>query len=337
MGWLSMRDRDRVWAIGVDLGGQSVKLALVDETGRIGPRRQAPLDAGQAVEHITALIVQEINTLSEDARRAGLEPVGVGMVMPGYMDAARSKLVFAANLPTLNGTDFLGTIRRSLDLPVVFDADSNAAAYGEYRFGAGQDVDRLIVVAIGTGIGAGVILGGRILRIWNHIAGSLGHVIVDANGPACRCGGRGCVEAHASGPVFERRAAELADAEPSSRLAALRAASGRLTGVELGQALREGDTAAAKVVQDCGWWLGAGVASWSVIYHPDKVLIGGGIGALGAPLLAAIREGLAEVGQPKATQHVAIGAAALGADAGVVGAAALAMAETETNSAMSAT
>ncbi len=322
-----MGDQDRVSAIGVDLGGQSVKLALVDEAGGITLRRQTPLDGNWPAERITHLILAEIHALSGDARASGADPAGVGVVMPGYMDAARSKLVFAANLPTLNGGDFLANLRRGAGLPVVFDADSNAAAYGEYRFGAGRGVDRLIVAAVGTGIGAGVVLGGRILRIWNHIPGSLGHVIVDAKGPACRCGARGCVEAHASGPVLERRAGELADARPGSRLAALRAERGRLTGVEIGQALREGDDAAAEAVRECGWWLGAGVAAWSVIYGPEKVLIGGGIGALGEPLLAAVRAGVAEVGQPNATRRVEIEAVALGADAGVVGAAALAMAE----------
>ncbi|HSW46836.1 MAG TPA: ROK family protein [Phycisphaerae bacterium] len=313
------------FAIGVDLGGQSVKLAVVDEAGRVLLRRQAVVDASQHEPEIRWLILGEINALRHEAEGHGFWPACVGLVMPGYLDSQRKKVLFAANLPTLNGTDFLAGIRDAMELPTVFDADSNAAAFGEYRFGAGRDVERLLVVVVGTGIGAGVILGGQVVRIWNHIAGSLGHVIVDARGPKCACGSRGCVEALAAGPALEKRAKEAVADHADSRLAALARQAGRLTGVEVGAALRKSDPVAAEVVRETGWWLGAGIAAWSVIFRPAKVLIGGGVAALGEPLLKAVRQGLAEVGQPAATKDVIVEAAALGADAGIVGAAALAM------------
>ncbi len=312
-------------AIGVDLGGQSVKLATVEDTGTVRLRRQIPIEATWPVERITDLIAGAVEQMIGQACRQGHAPSAVGMVMPGYMDRDRTALVFATNLPTLNQCGFLARLRHGLSLPVVFDADCNAAAVGESRFGAGRGVDRLIVATIGTGIGAGVILGGEVLRVWHHIAGSLGHVIVNARGPACKCGARGCVESLAAGPALERRAAELADAQPTSRLAAMKAEYGQLTGVEIGTALAEGDAVAEQAIDECGWWLGAGIASWSVIYRPDKVLIGGGVSALGETYLQAVRRGLAEVGQPNATGHVLIDAAALGPDAGLIGAAAMVM------------
>ena len=312
-------------AIGVDLGGQSVKLAVVDTEGTILLHRKAAVDASHNECEIRWLVLGEINAVRREATAKGLLPDCAGMVMPGYLDRDRTRVIFAANLPTLNGTDFLAGIRDALELPIVFDADSNAAAFGEYRFGAGQDVDRLLVAVVGTGIGAGVVIGGQVLRIWHHIAGSLGHVIVDARGPKCACGARGCVEALASGPALERRAAEAAKAHPDSRLAAQARQAGRLTGVEIGAALRQHDSATLQVVRETGWWLGAGIAAWSVIFRPDKVLIGGGVAALGEPLLEAVRQGLAEVGQPAATKDLIIEPAALGPDAGVIGAAALAM------------
>jgi glucokinase len=314
-------------AIGVDLGGQSVKLGLVDQAGVILLRGQAAIDSTRPVEEVSELLIEQIEQLLVQSRRKGLAPSAVGVVMPGYMDVGRTRLIFAANLPTLNGTDFLARIKAGVDLPVAFDADCNAAAFGEYHFGAGRGVERLIVVTVGTGIGGAVMIQGRILRLWNHISGSLGHVTVDARGPKCRCGGHGCVEAHASGPVLERLAAEGAAAEPESKLARLAAASGKLTGLEIRQALDEGDPVALRAVNECGWWLGAGVAAWSVIYAPQKVLFGGGILGLGEPLLEAIRTGLREVGQPHTTGKIEIGAAALGNDAGVIGAAAMVMAD----------
>ena len=317
----------RACAIGVDLGGQSVKLGVVDDAGQIQLRRKAAVDPSVSADRLTRLIVDEIQAVCRDAEQAVLTLTAVGMVMPGYMDRDRTRILFAANLPALNGSDFLASIRKAVPLPIVFDADCNGAALGEYRFGAGRGVERLIVAVVGTGIGAGVIIAGKVLRIWNHIAGSLGHVTVNAKGPACRCGGRGCVEALASGPALERQATQLARAEPDSHLAALLTERGRLTGIEIGIALQNNDPPARRAVRECGWWLGAGVAAWSVIYRPDKVVIGGGLAALGEPLLAAVREGLAEVGQPASTAAVVIEGAALGPDAGVIGAAAAAMME----------
>jgi glucokinase len=324
-GWAAFLWAGIIVVIGIDLGGQSVRLAVVDESGAIRFRRHAPVDASRPANDLAALVTGEIEALGREAQAAGCEPRAVGMVMPGYMDAGRSRLIFAANLPTLGGTDFLERIANSVDLPVIFDADCNAAAMGEYRFGAGRGVERLIVATVGTGIGSGVLIGGQVVRIWNHIAGSLGHVIVDARGPVCACGARGCVEARASGRALERLAAELADAEPKSRLAALRVERGRLTGVEIGQALTEGDAVAGRAVRECGWWLGVGIAAWSVIYAPQKVLVGGGIVGLGPAYLAAVREGLHEVGQPHLTRDIIVDAAALGPDAGLIGAAAMVM------------
>lgn len=331
-------------AIGVDLGGQSVKLAVVDDSGAVLLRRQAAVDASRLEPEIRGLIMHEIAAIRAEAASARLAPDHVGLVMPGYLDRERTRVLFAANLPTLNDTDFLSSIHASLDLPVSFDADSNAAAFAEYRFGAGRGVDRLIVAAIGTGIGAGVIIDGQVLRIWNHIAGSLGHVIIDARGPKCACGATGCVEALASGPALERRATEAADRNPKSKLAAMiklscgtgfqpggaegltpgAQQSTRITGVQIAQALHENDAAAAEAVRETGWWLGAAIAAWCVIFRPSKVIIGGGIAAIGEPLLVAARQALAQVGQPSATKDVEIAAAALGPDAGVIGAAALA-------------
>ncbi|MEP0842078.1 MAG: ROK family protein [Phycisphaerae bacterium] len=312
-------------AVGVDLGGQSVRLAVVSAAGAIQLKRQSAIDAARPAGELADLILAQIRDLLAQAAAAGLAVGGVGLVMPGYMDAGRTRLLSAANLPTLGGTDFLERIRNGLNLPVVFDADCNAAAVGEYHFGAGRGAERLIVVTVGTGIGAGVLIDGQVLRIFNHVGGSLGHVIVDATGPRCACGGRGCVEARASGRALERLAGELADRDPASRLARLRAQYGRLTGVEIGQALGEADPAAGEAVRQVGWWLGAGIASWSAIYAPQRVLIGGGIIGLGEPYLAAIRAGLREVGQPYLTADLDVLPAALGPDAGLIGAGAIAL------------
>jgi glucokinase len=312
-------------AIGVDLGGQSVKLGVVDEQGVLSLHRQVAIDATASAPRVADLIIEQIHLLQDAARDQQFDPRAVGVVMPGYMDRDRTRLLMVANLPNLSGSDLLERVRGGVDLPVSFDADCNAAALGEYRFGAGKGSSPLIVAVVGTGIGAGVIVEGRVLRVREHIAGSLGHVVVDAGGPVCACGAKGCVEAHASGRALEARATVLAGEHPESLLAGALAERGRLTGLDIRTALERDDAAAEKAVAECGWWLGAGVASWSVIYAPQRVLIGGGVAGLGAPYLAAIRRGFEEVGQPGLVRSVEIDLAALGPHAGVIGAAALVM------------
>ncbi len=312
--------------IGVDLGGQSLRLAVVDDRGAIQLRASSPIQRDWPAQRLTDHIVEQINGFLALTRDVGWSPATIGLGMPGYLDAARSKLLYITNLPALNGTAFVSEVKQRVALPMSFDADSNAAAMAEYRFGAGVGVDRLIVAAIGTGIGAGVVIEGRVLRIFNHIAGSLGHVIVNARGPRCPCGARGCVEALASGRAIEAAAEQAATLHPKSKLAELRSRFGPLTGVQITEALDAGDAAAGGVVRESGWWLGAGIASWAAIYGPHKVLIGGGMAALGEPLFNAVRTGLAEVGQPHLVESIIVDRASLGPDAGLIGAAALAQA-----------
>jgi glucokinase len=314
-------------AIGVDLGGQSVKLALVDDTGVVLSKRQEPVDVARPAGEICRLMLDQIRAVRADGQARSHRPVAVGIIMPGYMDRERTRLIYAANLPTLSGSTLLADLRGGLDLPVSFDADSNGAAFGEYYFGAGRGVDRLTVVAIGTGIGASALTDGQIVRVRHHISGSLGHIVVDPRGQRCACGGKGCVETVASGKALERLALQTAQAEPNSGLGKLLAERGKLTGKEVAEALTDGDPAAARVVRECGWWLGVALASWSVVYAPRKVLIGGGIAMLGTPLLAAIHEGLQEVGQPTLVRDTTVEAASLGPDAGVIGAAGMALAD----------
>lgn len=313
-------------AIGVDLGGQSVKLALVDGSGSILIKKQVPLDVKRPADEICRLMLDQVHGLRQEAQGRNCRPVAVGVVMPGYMDRERTRLIYAANLPTISGSTLLADIRSGLDVPVSFDADSNGAAFGEYYFGAGRGVDRLTVVAIGTGIGAAALTDGQIVRVRHHISGSLGHVVVDPRGQRCACGGKGCVETVASGPALERLALKTAQAEPNSGLGKLLAERGKLTGKEVAEALDSGDEAAARVVRECGWWLGVALASWSVVYAPKRVLIGGGIAQLGEPYFKAISDGLQEVGQPTLVRDTTVGAASLGPDAGVIGAAGMALA-----------
>lgn len=310
-------------AIGVDIGGRSAKLALVRNDGEILHRDQRPLDREMSAGAILQTLAEGIIGLHGLATCDGLEPVGAGVVMPGYVDESKHRVELVANLPSLNGTRFPLDLADAVPLEVQFDTDGNAATLGEHHFGAGRGVRRLLVAAIGTGIGGGVVIDGHLLRIRNHTAGSLGHIMVNPDGPKCGCGARGCLETVASARGFEAAAADEAAANPQSVLARLRAERGKLSIAEIMDALKAGDAAAAQAVNRCARWLAAGISTWCAIYSPNRVLLGGGVASIGEPLIFAVREQFRAIGQPYAYERMTIDLAELGNDAGVIGAASL--------------
>jgi len=311
------------YAIGVDIGGRSAKFALVRSDGTILERDQRPLSENLTLDATVDLLVGGIDAMQRAGGRHGGAAGGAGVVMPGYLNETMDRVELVANMPSLTNTDFPRRVADRAGVPVRFDVDGNAAALGEYRFGAGRGVRRLLVATLGTGIGGGVVVDGKVLRVRNHVAGSLGHVIVNADGPRCNCGARGCLEMYASARGFERAAEQLADAEPDGRLARLRAERHRLSGPELAEALSAGDASAGRVIEQCTRWLAVGIATWCVIYMPDRVLLGGGVAAIGRPLLLAVRKHFCDIAQPYAVERTTIDLAALGNDAGVIGAASL--------------
>ena len=311
------------FAIGVDIGGRSAKFALVRDDGTIMARDRHPLADTMTMAAVIDRLVEGVDAMCRAARRRRARPLGAGVVMPGYLDEKRKRVELVANLPGLSNTPFPRKLAERLPVRVRFDVDANAAALGEYRFGAGRGVRRLLVATLGTGIGGGVVLDGRVLRVRNHVAGSLGHIIVNADGPRCGCGARGCLEVYASARGFEWLAEDVARKQPRSMLARLKDETGRLSGPELAKALAAGDASARYVVDRCGRWLAIGIATWGVIYLPDRVLLGGGVAAIGRPLLETVRESFRDIAQPYVVERMTIDLAALGNDAGVIGAASL--------------
>ncbi|MGH3672381.1 MAG: ROK family glucokinase [Pseudonocardiaceae bacterium] len=315
----------------MDIGGTKVAAGVVDVHGVIlaTAHRDTPADDVTLIEETIAAVVREL---------AGNYPVGaVGVGAAGFVDAQRSRVMFAPNL-AWRDEPLQAALQRRLDLPVVVENDANAAAWAEVRFGAGRGVDHVVTLTLGTGIGGGIVLNGQLLRGQFGAAAEFGHVTVVPDGRRCGCGLRGCWEQYASGRALVRQARELACAvsekagaeqacaERAGEL--MRLAGGRaehITGEMVTRAAQAGDGAALQCFDVIGMWLGRGLAGLAAILDPGLFVIGGGVSAAGellrAPAAAAFRAHLTGGGhRPVAELRIA----ELGPEAGLVGAADLA-------------
>ncbi len=307
-------------AIGIDIGGTKIAGALVDENGAIirEARVATPVKDPDALVGAVVGLVQDL--------RSEVEVLGVGVAMAGFIDHQQANVIYGTNFGWKN-FPLKSEIESKLDIPVVIENDANAAGWAEYRFGAGQGYQHMIMLTLGTGVGGAIIVDGKMLRGGFGVAGELGHMRVVPDGIACGCGQRGCIESYASGTALLRTANELVDSgDPAGkRLAELKAAAGKLTGSEVYQALTEGDPGALQLLRDLAGWLGQAIASLSAILDPEVVVIGGGVSQAGEILLEPIREAFRNYAPAGGFRpELAIVTAEFVNDAGVVGAADLA-------------
>lgn len=308
--------------IGVDIGGTKVLGGVVDSTGKIltTHRKDTPKQGGEA---LTQTIVDVILELKKE-----YDAQAVGISAAGFVSSDRKTMLATPNISGWNGVNLEFEIASRANLPVVIENDANAAAWGEARYGAGRGEDQMMMLTIGTGIGGGIVVNGSLHRGAYGIAAEFGHLRVVPEGHLCGCGARGCFEQYASGNALMRHVREAIAASPDASHNLLERGNGTiegLTGRHITDAAREGDMVALAAFNTTGQWLGAGIASLSVLLDPACVVIGGGVIDAGEILLAPTRAAV-ERYMPFQGKHPSprIVAAELGNDAGVVGAADLA-------------
>lgn len=306
--------------IGIDIGGTKVLAGVVDEDGRIlaTERRATPsADRGALLERVTDAVA---------ALRSEYDVEAIGVSAAGFVDAARSSVVFAPNLP-LVGEALAVELRARCGLPTVVENDANAAAWGEYRYGGGHG-DDTVCVTVGTGVGGGIVLDGRLLRGHWGFAAEIGHVRVVPGGRPCGCGQRGCWEQYASGQALVSQARELATADPAGASVLLALGDGTPDGIQGPQvtaAALAGDPVAVQTFEIIGGWVGEGLASFAALLDPAVFVVGGGVSEAGDLLLEPARRSYAEALTGNAFRPIAeIRPAELGNEAGLVGAADLA-------------
>ncbi len=309
-------------AVGVDIGGTKVAAGVVDPSGRVLARVRRDTPAGgapAAVEDTIAGVVAELRD------RHIVRVVGIGAA--GFVDEARSSVLFSPHL-AWRREPLRDAVEARVGLPVLVENDANAAAWAEGRFGAARGEDVAVCITLGTGIGGGILLGGELFRGRYGAAGEFGHQRLVPDGRRCPCGHRGCWEQYASGNALVRAARSLADRNASRARPLLAMAGGdpaRIDGRLVAAAAADGDPACVELVEDVGRWLGVGLAGLACALDPAVFVIGGGMSKAGALLLGPAREAFeANLVGRGYRPPARIVPAALGVDAGLVGAADLA-------------
>ena len=310
--------------LAVDLGGTKVATGLVDATSVVLQRVAAPTVTSSQDACLAGLWAQIDAALAAAPRR--VEAIGVGVA--AMVDFAAGQLTMSTNLP-LADVPLRGLMEARYDLPVAVDNDATVACIGEHQRGAGIGTREMLMLTLGTGIGGGIIAGGRPYRGFSGAAAEFGHMVIDVNGPPCQgnCPNRGCLESLASGTAIGKAALAAAQAQPASALGRALAAGETVDG-RLAHALAEqGDVAALEIFACIGNLLGVGITSLVNIFNPELVVIGGAVAQAGDLLLEPARAVLRERGLRPQRDQACIVPALFGEDAGLIGAAALAQTE----------
>ncbi|MFJ9419572.1 MULTISPECIES: ROK family glucokinase [unclassified Streptomyces] len=306
--------------IGVDIGGTKIAAGVVDEEGSILETCQVPTP--QATDALTEAIADAVRTVGTGHQ---IEAVGIGAA--GYVDEKRATVLFAPNIDWRH-EPLKDKVEQRVGLPVVVENDANAAAWGEYRFGAGQGHSDVICITLGTGLGGGIIIGNKLRRGRFGVAAEFGHIRVVPDGLLCGCGSQGCWEQYASGRALLRYARQRAFATPENATVLLSLGDGTPEGIQgkhVSAAARQGDAVAIDSFRELARWAGAGLADLASLFDPSAFIVGGGVSDEGELVLDPIRKSFRRwlVGN-QYRPHAQVLAAQLGGKAGLVGAADLA-------------
>lgn len=306
--------------LGVDVGGTKIAVAPVD---RAGAKLAHPIVAPSRTEDLDSFL----EGLEEVLRRAvadfeGFTPVAIGIACAGTVDSASGEVIASPNLPLVR-TPLGPILQERLKVPVMLENDANAAVLGEAVAGVAVGVRHVVMLTLGTGIGGGLFLDGKLYRGAEGAAGELGHMVVQKGGLPCRCGGRGCLEMYASGSALARHAAARAGRPQWDADGALQALHerGELTGGAATRLARAGHAGALDAVRELSDWLGAGLVSITNAFDPRMIVVGGGVSDLGELLLGPARELVRATAMPPGRDRVEIVPARLGNEAGFIGAA----------------
>ena len=308
--------------IGIDVGGTNVKIALVDDNGKIIYSNSVPTYAKMGYEYTVNNIKQAIKDLMKETNTTPSDIEGIGFDFPGQVDCKTGVVKLAPNIPGWVNVPIAQMIEDEFHIPTRIDNDVRCAALGELKFGAGKGCENFICITVGTGIGSGIVINGKVVRGATNAAGELGHIKLQMNGgPICGCGDTGCLEAFASGPAIVAMAQEYIKGGKSTKFREMAAVEGgEITPYMVAKAAEEGDPVAKRIFEIVGEYIGIGLTSVINLLNPERVIIGGGVAESGELLLGPIRKTIKERAMVVAGNAVEIVPAQLGNSAGVIGA-----------------
>ena len=308
--------------IGIDLGGTNIACGLVSEEGKIlfqkSCKTLASRPAAQIVKDMADLVKKVIG---ESSCREAVSFCGIAC--PGVANRDTGRIDYSCNLPGFLGLDLVEEMKKQLPgFEIAIENDANCAALGEAVAGAAKGVKDSVFITLGTGVGGGVITGGKLLRGFNFAGGELGHTVIVKDGRQCSCGRRGCWEAYSSATALVNFTKEEMEREPSSAMNAIASERGKVDGRTAFDAFRRGDPAARRVLDLFTEYLALGVTNMVNIFQPEILSVGGGISAEGETLLAPVRVILEKEQYSRhCAKKTVLKKAALGNDAGMIGAA----------------
>ncbi|MCA9423858.1 MAG: ROK family protein [Candidatus Omnitrophica bacterium] len=317
-------------AIGIDLGGTGIKAGVVSPEGQILGEWRIDTEAEKGGDHVLTrmldLCEKALSELPEGFERENVAGVGIGA--PGVFDFDTGVLISGAfNLPGFEGTPLREVFEKETGLPTRVDNDANVFALAESRWGAGKGTRHMIAYTLGTGVGGGVVINGKVFHGGWGFAGELGHVTVEPEGELCNTGNRGSLEMYASASHIANYAKRLVKEGRETSLSNIPEAE--ITCKAVGEAAEAGDALAQEIIERAGYYLAIGIAAAVIVVNPEIVVIGGGGALLGERLFQPIREGLLRRVYHQPVRPVPVVPAKFGTDSGIIGAGALAFSEQE--------
>ena len=303
----------------IDLGGTNVRAVVAGLDGRInGDDRRS----SRASEGLDTTIETLLASLAQACAEAGVEVSalhGLGIATPGWVDAEKGIVPAAPQLVGWRDVPLADLLRERLGLTVRLENDANAAALGENVYGAGRGTQHMLYITVSTGVGAGIIIDGRLYGGAKGAAGEIGHTIVDPSGPPCGCGKHGCLESLSSGTAIALRAAQAADRGESAALVAIREREGRLGTRLVADAARQGDAASIAIFEEAGFFLGIALANAVNMLSPEAIILGGGVMLAKELFLPRAEETMRDRALAEPLKFMRLAEAELGDRAGVMG------------------
>lgn len=313
-----------MYYVGIDIGGMSVKIGIV-ENGKIKLSRSFPTEASKGYEYMAANMARTINELCGELGIQSSELGGIGIGVPGTADSKRGVVTVAANIGWRN-VPIVNEIQKYINVPVAINNDANCAALGEQRYGGGSEYGSIIFITLGTGVGSGIIYEGKLIEGNGSAGAESGHMVIQIDGEPCNCGRSGCWESYASATALIKQTKRAMENNPDSLMHEIFRENGKVSGRTAFMAMKRGDEAGRKVCEQYIKYIAIGLINLGNIIHPEAFIIGGGISHEGEILTAPIQKYIDNYCYGSGLNpSIAVKKAILGNDAGIIGAACLVM------------